>query len=45
MSEILATLCGEYAADRQEIEQDALAFLEALAAQGALHFSPAPAAR
>ncbi len=44
VEQILNTLCAEYAADRQEIEQDALAFLEALAAQGALHFSPEPPA-
>ena len=42
--EIISTLSGEYAADRQAIEQDALAFLETLAAQGALSFSPEPAA-
>ncbi len=43
VGEILAALGAEYAAGPEEIERDALAFLEALAAQGALSFSPGPA--
>jgi hypothetical protein len=38
--EIISTLRAEYEADPQEIEKDALAFLETLADQGALSFSP-----